>query len=116
MLMREGLVTIAKRYRTRRRTPTDQALRLAVADLDAGADWRVSAPCAQADPDAFFPVEERSDTEDAEYAKRICAGCSVRDACLTYAITADERWGIWGGLTTKERDDLVAARKTRRAA
>ena len=36
-------------------------------------------------------------------AKSICAACPVRQRCLEYAIAADERYGIWGGLTKDER-------------
>lgn len=61
--------------------------------------WRADGLCAQTDPDAFFP----SQGESARDAKRICAGCGVRQRCLEYAIAKDERFGIWGGLSGRER-------------
>ena len=39
-------------------------------------------------------------------AKRICLGCEVKDACLDYALAHDERFGIWGGLSERERRRL----------
>lgn len=64
--------------------------------------WQERAVCAQTDPEAFFP-EKGGSTRDA---KRICQGCEVRDACLDYAMTHDERFGIWGGLSERERRSL----------
>ncbi len=61
--------------------------------------WQEKALCAQTDPEAFFPEKGGSTRE----AKRICLGCEVRDACLDYALAHDERFGIWGGLSERER-------------
>ena len=61
--------------------------------------WQERALCAQTDPEAFFPEKGGSTRE----AKRICQGCEVRDACLEYALAHDERFGIWGGLSERER-------------
>jgi len=36
-------------------------------------------------------------------ARAVCAACPVRAACLAHALAHDEPWGIWGGLTTRER-------------
>jgi WhiB family transcriptional regulator, redox-sensing transcriptional regulator len=69
-------------------------------------DWQERALCAQTDPEAFFPEKGGSTRE----AKRICAGCEVRAECLDYALAHDERFGIWGGLSERER------RRLRRAA
>ena len=69
-------------------------------------DWQERALCAQTDPEAFFPEKGGSTRE----AKRICSGCEVRAECLEYALTNDERFGIWGGLSERER------RRLRRAA
>ncbi|MBW3577523.1 MAG: WhiB family transcriptional regulator [Actinobacteria bacterium] len=60
------------------------------------------AKCLDADPEAFFP-EKGGSTRDA---KRICAACSVRDECLQYALRNDERFGIWGGMSERERRRL----------
>lgn len=64
--------------------------------------WQERALCAQTDPEAFFPEKGGSTRE----AKRICQGCEVRDACLEYALAHDERFGIWGGLSERERRRL----------
>jgi len=64
--------------------------------------WQERALCAQTDPEAFFPEKGGSTRE----AKRICLGCEVKDACLDYALAHDERFGIWGGLSERERRRL----------
>jgi WhiB family redox-sensing transcriptional regulator len=61
--------------------------------------WQDRALCAETDPEAFFP-EKGGSTRDA---KRICAGCEVKAECLAYALEHDERFGIWGGMSERER-------------
>ncbi|MGH3755671.1 MAG: WhiB family transcriptional regulator [Pseudonocardiaceae bacterium] len=65
-------------------------------------EWQERALCAQTDPEAFFPEKGGSTRE----AKRICQDCEVRAECLEYALTFDERFGIWGGLSERERRRL----------
>ena len=65
-------------------------------------DWQERALCAQTDPEAFFPEKGGSTRE----AKRICTTCEVRAECLEYALEHDERFGIWGGLSERERRRL----------
>ena len=64
--------------------------------------WQDRALCAQTDPEAFFPEKGGSTRE----AKKICLGCEVRNECLEYALAHDERFGIWGGLSERERRRL----------
>ncbi len=64
--------------------------------------WQADALCAQTDPEAFFP-EKGGSTRDA---KTICTTCEVRGECLEYALQNDERFGIWGGLSERERRKL----------
>jgi len=64
--------------------------------------WQERALCAQTDPEAFFPEKGGSTRE----AKRICSGCEVKPECLDYALAHDERFGIWGGLSERERRRL----------
>ena len=64
--------------------------------------WQDRALCAQTDPEAFFPEKGGSTRE----AKKICLGCEVRSECLEYALAHDERFGIWGGLSERERRRL----------
>jgi WhiB family redox-sensing transcriptional regulator len=69
--------------------------------------WQAQALCAQTGADFFFPEPGSSVRE----AKRICAMCEMRSACLDYALENDERFGVWGGLSEKER---LALRRTSR--
>ncbi|MGH3450295.1 MAG: WhiB family transcriptional regulator [Haloechinothrix sp.] len=71
-------------------------------DVAEEQEWQDRALCAQTDPEAFFPEKGGSTRE----AKRICHGCEVRSECLEYALAHDERFGIWGGLSERERRRL----------
>ena len=64
--------------------------------------WTERALCAQTDPEAFFPEKGGSTRE----AKKVCLACDVRAECLEYALAHDERFGIWGGLSERERRRL----------
>jgi WhiB family redox-sensing transcriptional regulator len=71
--------------------------------LEADAQsWQEQALCAETDPEAFFPEKGGSTRE----AKKICTGCEVKAECLEYALSNDERFGIWGGLSERERRRL----------
>ncbi len=76
------------------------------ADDDNPLAWQTDALCAQTDPEAFFP-EKGGSTRDA---KKICTTCEVKAQCLEYALQNDERFGIWGGLSERERRRLRRAR------
>ena len=65
-------------------------------------DWRDRALCAQTDPEAFFPEKGGSTRE----AKKVCRACEVRAECLEFAQESGELWGIWGGLSDRERRRL----------
>lgn len=61
--------------------------------------WREQAACRGTNPALFYdphPV-------DVAEAKRICARCPARTACLQHAIDTREEWGVWGGLAADER-------------
>ena len=75
---------------------------LQLSEQDEELSWQERALCAQTDPEAFFP-EKGGSTRDA---KKICTGCEVRGECLEYALANDERFGIWGGLSERERRKL----------
>ena len=66
------------------------------------AGWQDRALCAQTDPEAFFPEKGGSTRE----AKKVCLTCEVRDESLESALMNDERFGIWGGLSERERRKL----------
>jgi WhiB family redox-sensing transcriptional regulator len=67
----------------------------------------VQPNCTSA-PDMFYPDNRAQNSyHDIAYAKKACRMCPLLDACATYAIIANERDGIWGGLTTNERDNII---------
>lgn len=65
--------------------------------------WKDYALCAQVDPEIFYPEAGGS----VRIAKRICRGCEVRTECLAYALEHHERFGVWGGLSERERRHLL---------
>lgn len=69
--------------------------------------WMADALCAETDPDAFFPDKGGSSVE----AKRVCARCPVQQECLEYALTHDERFGVWGGASERERRRMRAKQR-----
>jgi len=71
-------------------------------DNDGLLAWQDRALCAQTDPEAFFPEKGGSTRE----AKRVCAKCEVREDCLEFALQHDERFGIWGGMSERDRRRL----------
>lgn len=71
--------------------------------------WRAEANCAGVDPDLFYPERGGSKALQArqiEQAKQVCAGCSVRMQCLVDALEGQEAFGIWGGLSERERREF----------
>lgn len=81
---------------------TNTVIPLTINDPAAEANWRLSAVCAQTDPELFFPEKGGS----AKPAKSICAQCTVRIHCLDWAQETQQSDGIWGGLSTLERRRL----------
>ena len=61
--------------------------------------WSEKALCATIDPASFFPELGGTLSE----AKKVCRRCVVQAECLTYAIEHGERFGVWGGLSERER-------------
>jgi hypothetical protein len=74
-------------------------------------EWHSRGLCVGEDPEAFFP----SHGDPGTRARQVCAACSVRDECLSYATAADES-GIWGGLDQQERRNLNRRQRRRRHA
>ncbi|HEU5149216.1 MAG TPA: WhiB family transcriptional regulator [Iamia sp.] len=64
--------------------------------------WQDFANCLGVDPDLFFPERGASTRE----AKEVCRGCVVRADCLEYALDNGEKFGIWGGMSERERRRL----------
>ena len=74
--------------------------------------WQDMANCLGVDPDLFFPERGASTRE----AKEVCKGCVVRDDCLEYALANGEKFGIWGGMSERERRRIRRQRALARAA
>src|SRR3954470_20316700 len=68
--------------------------------------WQDQANCLGVDPDLFFPERGASTRE----AKEVCRGCVVRVECLEYALQNGEKFGIWGGMSERERRRIRRAR------
>lgn len=75
-------------------------------------NWQNKANCMGVDPDLFFPERGASTRE----AKEVCRGCVVREDCLEYALANGEKFGIWGGLSERERRRLRRQRALQRRA
>lgn len=61
--------------------------------------WQDYANCRGADADLFFPERGASTRK----AKAICAACEVQAECLDFALRVGEKFGIWGGMSERER-------------
>jgi WhiB family transcriptional regulator, redox-sensing transcriptional regulator len=74
--------------------------------------WQSRANCMGVDPELFFP-ERGSSTREA---KEVCRGCVVREDCLEYALANGEKFGIWGGMSERERRRVRRMRVLAQAA
>jgi len=84
---------------------------LAQVPTDSTWFWQDHGSCRTADPLLFFhPVNERgsSRVKRDRAAKGVCAGCTVRLECADYAVRAREPYGVWGGLSEEEREQIYA--------
>jgi WhiB family redox-sensing transcriptional regulator len=71
-------------------------------------DWMLDAECTRAKPELFYPEPAGRSVNEA---KAICARCTVTAECLAFALTHGElHFGVWGGLSAKERQQLVPSR------
>ncbi|MGW7264442.1 WhiB family transcriptional regulator [Streptomyces sp. NPDC054842] len=73
----------------------------------ANTDWMRQGSCRTADPDELF-VEGAAQKR----AKALCTGCPVRTECLAHALDGRIEYGIWGGMTERERRSLLRRRPT----
>jgi WhiB family redox-sensing transcriptional regulator len=95
-------------------TATDPAVRMLRHLLNpkaVPASWQDLALCAETDPEAFFPEKGGSSRD----AKAVCMACPVRAQCLDYALETHQLFGIWGGLSERQRRHLMR-QQGRRAA
>ncbi len=72
--------------------------------------WQSRANCMGVDPELFFPERGASTRE----AKEICRGCVVRLDCMEFALANSEKFGIWGGLSERERRKIRRSRALQR--
>ena len=61
-------------------------------------DWTPKAACRAGSPDELFVRGAEQNK-----AKQVCAGCPVRTECLAEALDNQVEWGVWGGMTERER-------------
>jgi WhiB family redox-sensing transcriptional regulator len=82
---------------------------MGVSDAATRSAWKQAAACLGSTSQVFYP-----DTEEATAtAKALCAQCRVRDICLEMALRNNEKYGVWGGLTPRERARLRRRRALR---
>ena len=71
--------------------------------------WQLSGSCREHDSALFFnPEGERGPNRDRrdDAAKGICLGCPVLRQCREHALSINEPYGVWGGMSRADRDDL----------
>ena len=85
----------------------DLLAQLGLTPPDQSRSWRREAACRDLPTDLFFPVGHGLRAQaQAGLAKQVCAECAVRDECLEYALAANSRYGVFGGLDEDERRQL----------
>lgn len=65
-------------------------------------------PCRSVDPETFYPAE--MDYRGIARAKEVCSKCPIQTECLQFAYDTDDQWGVFGGLTPRERRQLARKR------
>ena len=68
-------------------------------------DWASLAQCRGTQPDELF-VKGAAQNK----AKQLCSGCPVRTECLAEALDNEIEWGVWGGMTERERRAILRKR------
>lgn len=69
-----------------------------------GEDWRERAKCLGVSPELFYA--ERGEKDAFAAGRAVCAACPVREECLQFALVNNERFGMWGGKSPRERQQL----------
>lgn len=108
--VRMGLARQGRDRRPGQRPPHRRSPANPVRHVMPPQSWADDALCQRVDPDAFFP--EQSNRAAAEPAIQACRRCPVTTQCLDYALTNGEEYGVWGGLTVRERRQLKARHST----
>jgi WhiB family redox-sensing transcriptional regulator len=68
-------------------------------------NWRAAARCRTSDAEELFVVGARQ-----RQARQLCRSCAVRTECLAYALDHRIEFGVWGGMTERERRALLRNR------
>jgi WhiB family redox-sensing transcriptional regulator len=79
-------------------------------------DWQMRGACRGMDSTFFFhPEGERGAARVSREAraKQVCQGCPVLEQCRRHALAVEEPYGVWGGLSESERDEIVRGRTRR---
>jgi WhiB family transcriptional regulator, redox-sensing transcriptional regulator len=79
-------------------------------------EWQMEAACRGMDSALFFhPEKERGSARAAreEGAKQVCRRCPVIEPCRRHALAAQEPYGVWGGLSESEREEIVRRQRRR---
>jgi WhiB family redox-sensing transcriptional regulator len=73
-------------------------------------NWRIAARCRTTDAELLFvPGARQRDV------RRICTACPVRTECLAHALDERIEWGVWGGMTERERRAILRSRPSVRS-
>ncbi len=67
--------------------------------------WGERASCRSTNPDALFVQGALQHA-----AKKVCHGCPVRTECLAEALDGRMEFGVWGGMTERERRAILRRR------
>jgi WhiB family redox-sensing transcriptional regulator len=73
-------------------------------------DWQYDGACNGVDPDTFFldPLVRGKNKRDKEQrAVAVCRTCPVKQTCLDHALTVPEYFGVWGGMTEDQRQEII---------
>jgi WhiB family redox-sensing transcriptional regulator len=81
-------------------------------DPDSPTAWMADGLCRLHPPTVFFP----SDGVGVDKARKICAGCPVKDRCLDHALEHRIEHGVWGGCSERERRRILKRRRLEAAA
>jgi len=85
-------------------------MRIGRKHLMLDTSWQRFSNCLGVDPDLFFPERGASTRE----AKEVCRACVVQHDCLEFALQNSEKFGIWGGMSERERRRIRRARALER--
>jgi WhiB family redox-sensing transcriptional regulator len=80
--------------------------------MDNEHAWMARGLCVSIPPATFFP----SDGAGVEAARKICAPCPVREACLEHALANRIDHGVWGGCSERERRRILKRRRSERSS